>query len=102
MIRRTPRTTRTYTLFPYTTLFRARLFGLREEGRDDDPRAGGGPGHGGPHRGGPGADRGSRRNAPRRQGEHRAEVLPRLHPGEDAVDRPELADRKSTRLNSSH
>src|SRR3546814_19115575 len=30
MIRRPPRSTRTDTLFPYTTLFRSRSYGLRE------------------------------------------------------------------------
>src|SRR3546814_4322035 len=30
MIRRPPRSTRTDTLFPYTTLFRAGIFGIRE------------------------------------------------------------------------
>src|SRR3546814_1430054 len=30
MIRRPPRSTRTDTLFPYTTLFRSRLFGFRD------------------------------------------------------------------------
>src|SRR3546814_8415580 len=33
MIRRPPRSTRTDTLFPYTTLFRSRLGGLVEKGR---------------------------------------------------------------------
>src|SRR3546814_16720619 len=33
MIRRTPRSTRTYTLFPYTTLFRSQQYPLRHEYR---------------------------------------------------------------------
>src|SRR3546814_14968090 len=33
MIRRPPRSTRTDTLFPYTTLFRSRLSGLADQGR---------------------------------------------------------------------
>src|SRR3546814_836868 len=40
MIRRPPRSTRTDTLFPYTTLFRSFFFFLQEEGfRADDPSA---------------------------------------------------------------
>src|SRR3546814_7458711 len=38
MVRRPPRSTRTDTLFPYTTLFRSRAESVRAEGR---------PGHGG-------------------------------------------------------
>src|SRR3546814_2171264 len=37
MIRRPPRATRTDTLFPYTTLFRSRIWGLQARG--DQPRA---------------------------------------------------------------
>src|SRR3546814_2837659 len=37
MIRRPPRSSRTYTLFPYTTLFRSQLCGQRE-GHDDEQR----------------------------------------------------------------
>src|SRR3546814_12403276 len=40
MIRRPPRSTRTDTLFPYTTLFRSRAVG-RQLRRDDDDAAGG-------------------------------------------------------------
>src|SRR3546814_14461433 len=36
MIRRTPRSTRTDTLFPYTTLFRSTIEGLRRLDRDLD------------------------------------------------------------------
>src|SRR3546814_3542851 len=36
MIRRPPRSTRTDTLFPYTTLFRSRLFVLTAAGEQDD------------------------------------------------------------------
>src|SRR3546814_7361361 len=39
MIRRPPRSTRTDTLFPYTTLFRSGAAGTEREGRDD-PQAG--------------------------------------------------------------
>src|SRR3712207_7643866 len=62
------------TLFPYTTLFRSRLAGADPDGADVAPRRGRGRG-GGP----PGAFR---------PGLLRAPLLP--------------ADRKSTRLNSSH
>src|SRR3546814_17105053 len=92
-IRRPPRSTRTDTLFPYTTLFRsgvpcASRPGIR--GREGLPaeqgRLAGGPvvepGHGG------------RRRAARRDG--------REH-GPPEGGRPrDLGDRKSTRLNSSH
>src|SRR3546814_15869252 len=37
MIRRPPRSTRTDTLFPYTTLFRAQAADLRGEARDPGP-----------------------------------------------------------------
>src|SRR3546814_10689891 len=37
MIRRPPRSTRTDTLFPYTTLFRSLVALVREVGRSDDP-----------------------------------------------------------------
>ena len=57
---------------------RSCLFGLREEGRPVDPRAGRAEGPGRPVRGSAGADRGSGGGAPRRQGECRAQVLPRL------------------------
>src|SRR3546814_13316936 len=39
MIRRPPRSTRTYTLFPYTTLFRSLRCLMLEAGRDYDPKA---------------------------------------------------------------
>src|SRR3546814_11365418 len=83
MIRRPPRSTRTDTLFPYTTLFRSHLR-LPAAGRDRD-RGGGSP----PIR------------------------CPRTAPGTDCLrlllqrggrhlrSRPRR-DRKSTRLNSSH
>src|SRR3546814_11256878 len=59
MIRRPPRSTRTYTLFPYTTLFRSAPRRLRpgqaghrrhrREGRRAHPRPGGGDGQGKRH-----------------------------------------------------
>src|SRR3546814_18866067 len=81
MIRRPPRSTRTDTLFPYTTLFRSALRSAGE--RQDDP---------------PGAathdaaegDRGNPDGA-----------LVGGHPG-DHQRAGRLQDRKSTRLNSSH
>src|SRR5256885_6578912 len=76
MIRRPPRST----LFPYTTLFRSRA--VREADRA--------------HRGG-GHAHACRREALRARGDDRVQLaLPRRHA--DAA----CADRKSTRLNSSH
>src|SRR3546814_14259960 len=39
MIRPPPRSTRTDTLFPYTTLFRSRCHGLRDQAVEDGPAA---------------------------------------------------------------
>src|SRR3546814_12174772 len=80
MIRRPPRSTRTDTLFPYTTLFRSAAadeFGRHRQYRDDQ-------------RGDDGLAAGER-----------FEV--ELHANADEKERrEELGDRKSTRLNSSH
>src|SRR3546814_14602897 len=85
MIRRPPRSTRTDTLFPYTTLFRSLrpLAGGREEGRSQAQPCE----HLGRHRrrGGRAAEAGDRQR------------LPGLVAGG-----PAGPDRKSTRLNSSH
>src|SRR3546814_13806712 len=87
MIRRPPRSTRTDTLFPYTTLFRADA-GHRDgvQGRDVE------------HLEAPGLA-GMR-------GQHRVDdvgdVDVGLGLGSVAEDREAARDRKSTRLNSSH
>src|SRR3546814_20183320 len=80
MIRRPPRSTRTYTLFPYTTLFRSIQIG-----------------------------RWRRRRAPPLDPRHleqvRDEALEAVGSAPDPVDHLEphvVRDRKSTRLNSSH
>src|SRR3546814_4335436 len=109
MIRRPPRSTRTDTLFPYTTLFRSAL-----GGEGEDLVAGGGDadgmlelgrelhvaGDGGPavlqdlHLRAAGVDH-------RLDGEEHA--LAQLHAGAGAaVVQHAGRDRKSTRLNSSH
>src|SRR3546814_2269474 len=75
MIRRPPRSTRTDTLFPYTTLFRSRL-------------AGDGPEHV------------LGRRVAREQREQRARRYDRKG-GRRGCDRAHYGDRKSTRLNSS-
>src|SRR3546814_13186721 len=75
MIRRPPRSTRTDTLFPYTTLFRSRHGGVRGDRRSD------------------GAAQLSRR-PPICRDARRCDDAARL----GGADR----DRKSTRLNSSH
>src|SRR3546814_17460662 len=79
MIRQPPRSTRTDTLFPYTTLFRSRPEGAA---RALEASAG----HG-------------RRRSRRGNGRAvRENCLPRLIEGQHGT----AGDRKSTRLNSSH
>src|SRR3546814_5155069 len=105
MIRRPPRSTRTDTLFPYTTLFRSSLFGIEEWVVEQDSRE----------------DR-AQRQQPERH-EHRPRAFVRVIAGGAVIGRAvpivhrmldmlargpaRLAvkgqeDRKSTRLNSSH
>src|SRR2546422_5317759 len=82
MIRRPPRST----LFPYTTLFRSRAReGLKREGRSRCPRR---------------ADRAFSRGDSSRLSLIRCVGAP--HPRIAASGPKEAADRKSTRLNSSH
>src|SRR3546814_8186376 len=87
MIRRTPRSTRTDTLFPYTTLFRSthvalvyypRLFGLREQGPRCNPVRCGASGAGAARGSGRGADGKGDRGPARQEGGVRPQVLPRL------------------------
>src|SRR3546814_19068589 len=99
MRRRPPRATRTDTLFPYTTLFRAEMRLVRP-----DQRAG--------KRHGLGIAFGGRALDRRTAGKAQAEKLGALVEGfarrvvdgggEAAVAADALEDRKSTRLNSSH
>src|SRR3546814_14321903 len=91
MIRRPPRSTRTYTLFPYTTLFRS----LAAPTQQSDAQQG-------LARAAPGSQE---RDAPALHGD-RGTARPALGAG---TARPGRAgsgagpgDRKSTRLNSSH
>src|SRR3546814_13975877 len=92
MIRRPPRSTRTDTLFPYTTLFRSRILAARAMlpvSVPHDMRAAPEPHHQ------------ENQSGPERevdQGFHGG-ILPRVSPGPCAWWTP---DRKSTRLNSSH
>src|SRR3546814_18071365 len=84
MIRRPPRSTRTDTLFPYTTLFRSRRFGIMATGvcacdsaallRKESIES----------KGGPTGDRAAQ------------------NPGQGGRPPGSDRDRKSTRLNSSH
>src|SRR3546814_14499096 len=105
MIRRPPESTRTDTLFPYTTLFRSRRAqlvagGIAQIGEIDGASFGrmadarrvfrGRPAAGDPG-GVPGIDRIGRRR-------EESQSMPVAAGGGFAVDR----DRKSTRLNSSH
>src|SRR3546814_8755995 len=109
MIRRPPRSTRTDTLFPYTTLFRSvRGHGVAEQQvhrtadqEDDDPY----PVHRIPYSAGdvPGWD--LLRPVPYRRSAPASAASSFARPGQEryqpnAVSLP--LDRKSTRLNSSH
>src|SRR3546814_11011803 len=114
MIRRPPRSTRTDTLFPYTTLFRSRgsvLAGRDEEalavGRDD----GGGVAEIGPEVGPTEGPQILGREGPLFRSEMAAPMIfagdnevTRRPAGADDLSKLILAivDRKSTRLNSSH
>src|SRR3546814_12348863 len=88
MIRRPPRSTRTDTLFPYTTLFRSDLrgaeqaAGFRRLGQVQRHHVGAGQQLG--------------------QGVGRLDVAVPQLVGAVEVDHPHPQDRKSTRLNSSH
>src|SRR3546814_3820009 len=100
MIRRPPRSTRTDTLFPYTTLFRSVALGDRLEqyvGRVERGHAGvlfDDAGHGGHRRVAHGVARMQVDDVAEGDAQGRVRVR---------VDRPALRlDRKSTRLNSSH
>src|SRR3546814_15227905 len=92
MIRRPPRSTRTDTLFPYTTLFRS-FFGLKPDDIIVEQRinqlAMAWTGHQQLHR---------------RPGDVQEKPDPVAHaaPPEFAPERNKMIDRKSTRLNSSH
>src|SRR3546814_18643507 len=105
MIRRPPRSTRTDTLFPYTTLFRsgaahveadqARLAqGCGAADHADDAPRGAGEDRIAAVEGGGGGE------AARAFHELRVDAVPEL--GDDLIDIVALGDRKSTRLNSSH
>src|SRR3546814_14438930 len=90
MIRRPPRSTRTDTLFPYTTLFRSRaLSGVAGGTRNLLSRNAADP----PFRGEGGPALWSR---PDRR------LLPPLYRTGSRRGRAAIGDRKSTRLNSSH
>src|SRR3546814_6700121 len=104
MIRRPPRSTRTDTLFPYTTLFRS--FGAVgiADGQPDRPPLPPADGQTGPALD---AARGCRFDRPRGMALDRCDPARRLD--EQArllIHRHDIAgyaeDRKSTRLNSSH
>src|SRR3546814_14523716 len=104
MIRRPPRSTRTYTLVPYTTLFRSRLAGLRGGHRRADRRARGDDedviahlAHRHPVGKGPAEHR--RVEGMRAFLVGRRQLVPVALAHAVAAER---GDRKSTRLNSSH
>src|SRR3546814_16567342 len=101
MTRRPPISTRTDTLFPYTTRFRSEIVGIFLEGDEQVEAA----------RRGRGGDAAEQREI---EGVNRAAILAGAADGDErdrlaafeaerrgvAVD--DIADRKSTRLNSSH
>src|SRR3546814_18211698 len=90
MIRRTPRSTRTDTLFPYTTLFRSE--------DEIDPGLGIAEQIGDPAR-----QKGEHRFAPGHvEHQHRDPRLERKGGADDTQADRAAVDRKSTRLNSSH
>src|SRR3546814_11249800 len=113
MIRRPPRSTRTDTLFPYTTLFRSEL-------RQREDAIGEGCGHDPGLGGNPPLERNQKRIQDERlHGQERGDdqplgVVDVLESTESELERRslerqgqqggrgEVADRKSTRLNSSH
>src|SRR3546814_8012754 len=124
MIRRPPRSTRTDTLFPYTTLFRSRIVGANHGGLGVDmddalpPRCGMAPAFSG-DRAGPAADeqnevglveycagfvraavRSDHAESQRMAVEDRALAADRG--GDDGAEPIGQRDRKSTRLNSSN
>src|SRR3546814_8598800 len=123
MIRRPPRSTRTDTLFPYTTLFRSSLQNFEVAAIDDEHLAGDEAGAVGAEKGGgrrhvlwrshardrvmarPLGDMLIIRLAAfgRDLREDRLELRRRNRAGTERIDGdPHRADRKSTRLNSSH
>src|SRR3546814_15817677 len=92
MIRRPPRSTRTDTLFPYTTLFRstrvldAELVAVRQPSRHAVVA-------GGQH---------VARVVEQHRPDHTTTAGASLRRGQGELHRPLILDRKSTRLNSSH
>src|SRR3546814_4623804 len=106
MIRRPPRSTRTDTLFPYTTLFQSRgpraEEARRGQGQGDQGREeGGGAGRGGRRRGRGREARSSDASPP--WSDHRQEGRAGRRGGRGGGRGARCqADRKSTRLNSSH
>src|SRR3546814_20980880 len=102
MIRRPPRSTRTDTLLPYTTLFRADRVGRRRQHRQGRGRRGGPALY--PRQGklGDAAGEGVERLPPRDAGARR-KTDDQLHADAAiALAVEHRQDRKSTRLNSSH
>src|SRR3546814_12457481 len=104
MIRRPPRSTRTDTLFPYTTLFRSRRTGApeppRRMGLHDARRAGAAAAIAGRSRPLARRTRLLYRKPPCR--ERQGEAPARLDAALSDLSRGVAGDRKSTRLNSSH
>src|SRR3546814_18365431 len=101
MIRRPPRSTRTDTLLPYTTLFRSGMDGVEREKRLRDRQ---------PQKFPETRDREEkeieqqqRQRADHHSRHHRDVRAPLLEEGAIAVDlQRHIGDRKSTRLNYSH
>src|SRR3546814_20760208 len=104
MIRRPPRSTRTDTLFPYTTLFRSRRQAFRlEEAPGHMGLVGLLAGHGKGRRVTPPAAIGIQRIAQKTRCRVQVLVVVAERPRAGAEAEQNLSgDRKSTRLNSSH
>src|SRR3546814_5585303 len=105
MIRRPPRSTRTDTLFPYTTLFRSTFTRGGRCATSHDLSTGHGSSRGAASRLTPGWSETSHAKDQHHEGRHSSRLS--HHQGADdrrhRVRNPlHLGDRKSTRLNSSH
>src|SRR3546814_13448876 len=103
MIRRPPRSTRTDTLFPYTTLFRSERHTPKPKGQDASGKR---QRHAAEDQNGiaGGAKSAVEQQEDQREtgGDHDRQALPRRNQVLELPTPVDPVDRKSTRLNSSH
>src|SRR3546814_12668298 len=99
MVRRPPRSTRTDTLFPYTTLFRSSAQGTADRAARAAPLDAQYVGNGGA---GGRPDGGIAGDLAESAGEAALAAEDALQFPEEAIEAFAYRDRKSTRLNSSH